>query len=103
MLVEFFFLIIPHPSSLIPYLFDDERAVLGAEADAVAEGDADALLARAVGGVVEVAVGVGLVEVDGGGNLIGLHRAESGGEPGRARRALRVADLRLRARHRNAR
>ena len=44
---------------------DDQAAVVAAEAEAVGDGVADAGLAGAVGDVVEVAVGVGVVEVDG--------------------------------------
>src|SRR5437588_12542888 len=80
---------------------DDERAVFRAEADAVAERDAHVRLARAVGRVVEVALGRGLVEIDGRGDESGRHRAERGGESRRTRSALRVSDLRLRAGHRN--
>src|SRR3954470_4599152 len=90
-----------HPSSF-RHALDDERAVLRAEAYAVAERDAHVLLTRAVGRVVEVALGRGLVEVYRRRHEAVLHSAERGTEPRRARSALRVAYLRLRARHRDA-
>src|SRR2546429_4932387 len=91
-----------HPSSLIPHPFNHERAVLRAEADTVAEGDAHALFARKVRNVIEIAVGVWLVQVDGWWNQICVHGAECGGDSSSTARALRMTDLRFGRGHRDA-
>src|SRR4051794_36290870 len=54
-----------------------------------------------IGDVVEVALGIGLLEVDGGRYLSVLHGDERGSDTGSATCALRVADLGFQSRHRD--
>src|SRR5215510_8312800 len=82
---------------------DHEGAVFRAEADAVAERDIDTGFTRLVGNVVEITIRVRLVEVDCRWDLVCVHRAERSAQTGRATRALRMSDLRLRRGHRDAR
>src|SRR5262249_31382413 len=79
-------------------LFDSaqhERRVLGTERDAVAHGVFDLKRASGLGHVVEVAVGVGFLQIDGGWELVVLHCDQRGGDAGCATRALRMPDLRF--------
>src|ERR1700690_3733924 len=82
----------------LPYY---ERGVLRSESHAVTDGVLDLSFAPDVGHVVEIALGVGDVEVDGGGNLAMLHRDQGCGQAGRAAGALGMSDLRLESGHRN--
>src|SRR5215204_5210735 len=84
-------------------LLNHEGAVLRTKADAVAEGDPYVCFARFVGDVVEITIRVRLIEVDGWRDLVCMHGAECCGQTCGATRALRMADLRLRCRHRNPR
>src|SRR5690349_4629258 len=85
------------------YYLDHEGTVLRTEADTVAEGDPHACFARFVGDVIEITIRVRLIEVDRWRDLVCMHGAERSGQPRSATRALRMTDLRLRRRHRNAR
>lgn len=62
----------------------DHRIVLTAETEGVGEAGVDAAggveVSRGVGDVIEIAVGVGVVEVHGGGNPPGLDRFDAGDE-----------------------
>src|SRR5688572_13527886 len=53
----------------------DQRGVAAAEAEGVGDGDADRPLLGGVGDVAEVAIGIGLVEVDRRGNRMPLDGA----------------------------
>src|SRR5689334_17931179 len=78
--------------STIEFL-DHQRAVLRTEADTVAKGGRYAGFARLVGNVVEIAIRIRLIEVNGRWNLVCMHRAKRRAQAGRATRALRMSDL----------
>src|SRR3990170_7909709 len=75
---------------------EDEAGVLPAEAEAVLQDHTHAGPARALGHVVEVAVGVGVLVVDRGVDDAGLEGLHARDRLQRARRRQRVADHRLR-------
>src|ERR1044072_1754166 len=79
-----------------------EGTVLRSEADTIAEGEPDICFTCFVGNVIEITIRVRLIEIDRGWDLVGMHRAKRCSESGGATRALRMTDLRLRRRHRNA-
>ena len=70
----------------------DQRAVFAAKGDAVADREVDGFGSRLVWDVVEIALGIGVVEIDGGVKEAGAHAEDGGGEAGGAAGALGVAD-----------
>src|SRR5712692_8003690 len=74
-----------------------QRRVLRAEAHAVADGVLDLGLATDIGDVIEIALGVTSVEIDGRRDFAVLHSDQSGGESRGTTSALGVSDLRLQA------
>src|SRR5665647_1010919 len=74
--------------------------VLAAEGDAVGDGMLDAELAPDVGYVIEIAVGVWLVHVNGGWDHAVAHGEQGGGNAGGAAGPLRMADHALQRRAR---
>lgn len=62
------------------HLFDDQGGVLAAEAEGVGEGAGEGLLSGLVGDVIEVAIGVRGLVVDGGGNEIVVHAQDGGNQ-----------------------
>src|SRR5262249_31142471 len=65
---------------------------------AVTDGVLDLEFSRLTGNVIEIALGVGLVDIDGGRRDGVAHREQGRGNPGRAASALRVADHALQRR-----
>src|SRR6185369_17367873 len=84
-------------------MLDHNRTVLRAEADTVAERDIYAGFARFVGDVIEITIRIRLVEVYRWWDLVCMHCAERCRQTSRTTCTLRMSDLRLRRRHRNAR
>ena len=54
-----------NPAARYGELGRDERGIVAAEAEGIAHGDLDLCLARGVGYVVEIALRIGLLEIDG--------------------------------------
>src|SRR5262249_55039336 len=75
--------------------------ILRSEGDAVAHGMLYLKRTPGLGHVVQVAFGVRLFQIDGGRELVVLHRDQRGGDAGCAACPLRVADLRFQGRHRH--
>src|ERR1017187_7671509 len=80
-----------------PAVAEDERGILRAESDPVAERELELGGARHVRDVVEVALRIGGLEVERRWKKAALHPEQRRGEPGRSRGALRVPDLALHA------
>src|ERR1019366_4303824 len=80
-----------------PAVAEDERGILRAESDPVAERELELGWARHVRDVVEVALRIGGLEVERRWKKAALHPEQRRGEPGRSRGALRVPDLALHA------
>src|SRR5262249_1100507 len=78
----------------------NQRRILTPERDAVRHRVLDVELAAAIGDVVEIALGVGLVDVDRGWHDTIAHRQQRRGDAGGAARALRGADQALQGRPR---
>src|SRR5262249_34655673 len=70
---------------------DDERAVVAAEAETVGDGAADAHLAGGVGDVIEVAIRVGRLVVNGRVDDAGAQRLDAGDQLDAAAGAEQVA------------
>src|SRR5215813_5593502 len=70
-----------------------QRRILGSEGYAVAHSVLDLSFAAGFGHVVKVAIGIGLFQIDGRGELVVLHGDQRGRHAGGATGSLRVADL----------
>lgn len=62
------------------HLFDDQGGVLAAEAEGVGEGAGKGLLSGVVGDVIEVAIRIRGLVVDGGGDEIMVHAQDGGNQ-----------------------
>ena len=60
--------------------FDQQGSIVATEAEAVAESDVHFRFARDVWHVVEIALRIRLIEIDGGGHDIFLHGHQAGGD-----------------------
>src|SRR4051794_38509486 len=60
------------PCAIELKLFEEQARIMTAEAEAVAHGCGDSALFGFVGGVVQVATFLGVIEVDGGGDEVSL-------------------------------
>src|SRR6266487_2218240 len=88
----------PLPEGVLK-LLNHERAVLRSKTDAVAERHTHVGLARGVGDIIEITVGIGLVQVDGWRNLSRFHCAKRCAQAGGATGALWMTDLRFGSGH----
>src|SRR5271170_734373 len=80
----------------------NQGRVFRSESHAIADRMLDLSFAIDVGHVIQIALGVGDVEVNGWGNLAVVHGDEGCSQAGRAAGALGVSDLRLESGHRNS-
>src|SRR5689334_1966113 len=80
--------------------FQQQSRVLRTESDAVANRMLNLLPASNIGNVIEIAFGVGKLQVDGRRDLTVMHCDQRGGHPSGATGPLRMSNLRLQSRHR---
>src|SRR5437764_8937138 len=77
----------------------NQRRILGTKADAVAQRMLDAGFSPNIRNIVEIAIRIRLVQVDGRGNLAVFHCNQCCCDARSAACALSMADLRLQSRH----
>src|SRR5215469_18718578 len=87
------------PSSPSASPAEHQRGILRSKSYAVAYGIFDLRPAPDIGNVVEVAVGIRFVQVDGGGNAAVLHCNQGGRDAGSSAGSLRMPNLRLQSGH----
>src|SRR5690242_11714432 len=83
------------PEWISRYPPQHERGVIRAESDAIADGMFDLRATAGVRDIVEVAIGIGNLDVDGRWHLSVLHRDEGCGHARGTARTLRMTDLRF--------
>src|SRR5215510_12267414 len=84
-------------ATVLRHIAQHQSRVFRSEAYAVADGVLDRSFTAGGGDVVQIAVRIRPVEIDGGRNLASLHCDQSSGQAGCPTRALSVTNLRLQA------